>query len=85
VADEIVVSAPLRFARRAATSEIVIAMAADTNHLVYLVTDNHRQYRKVKGYPKEGDKAMTKHTTGGGHGIFSIASNIPSAAAVELC
>jgi len=31
---------------------------------VYLVTDNHRQYREANGYPKEGDKAMTTHITG---------------------
>jgi len=31
---------------------------------VYLVTDNHRQYREANGYLKEGDKAMTTHITG---------------------
>jgi predicted dithiol-disulfide oxidoreductase (DUF899 family) len=31
---------------------------------VYLVKDNHRQYREANGYPKEGHKAMTRHITG---------------------
>jgi hypothetical protein len=28
---------------------------------VHLVTDNHRRCREAKGYPREGDKAMTTH------------------------